>query len=65
MGIIQPRVVRNELPWVPVSFSRSTLKGLKQHGVTISSEINDTTNGTREFEVQDLGGYVLCFGQVL
>lgn len=36
---------------------------IKEKGVTIIKEVQDTAYGNRDFEIEDNNGYILCFGQ--
>lgn len=37
----------------------------KKNGVSIIKEIQNTEYGNRDFEIEDLDGYILCFGHAL
>ncbi len=40
-------------------------KEFKQNGVSIVKAIQNTEYGNRDFEIEDLNGYILCFGHTL
>lgn len=38
---------------------------LKEKNIKIIKEIQNTSYGNRDFEIEDNNGYILCFGQIL
>ena len=51
--------------YVWVKEADALLAEFKAKGVTVVREIENTYYGCRDFDIRDLNGYILCFGQDL
>jgi uncharacterized glyoxalase superfamily protein PhnB len=60
---VHPNACWDAYVWVPDA--QKLYEEFKSNGVTIAREIEETEYGCRDFDVRDLNGYVLCFGQEL
>jgi predicted enzyme related to lactoylglutathione lyase len=58
--------IHEELGWdayICVSDVESIHEELKRRGALIYREMEDAPYGLRDFEIQDLDGYIICIGQ--
>lgn len=51
--------------FIQVGNPDSLFEEYKANGVRFHSELSDTDDGIRAFEILDVDGYVICFGRLL